>query len=100
QARVVGPVGALEEARVVLADDRLLVVRRVPNRAGDLTDRVASGVQRDRAGRVAVAGVGLLGRAVDLETEAAGVIGRRQALAHLERARHPDVREGAFDIVA
>src|SRR5207248_620788 len=97
------PLGGCNDATlaaVLAAGDALVVVAQRPGAAGGLADRVASGVQRDRAGRVAVAGVGLLGRAVDLQVEAAGVGVGRQLLDHGQRSRLADVGDRADDRVA
>ena len=76
-------------AVVVLALDRLRVVGQVGVGAGGLADGVVAGVEGLLAGRAAVADVGRVGvgRAVDLEVEQAGVVGRAQVLLDLELAR-------------
>src|SRR5205085_1194102 len=69
------------------------------DRAGDLADVVGARVDGDLTGRAAVGGIGLVGRAVDLEVEATRVVGRRERLDDLDLARLTDVGDRADDVV-
>ncbi len=88
---------ALARALAVHAADRLLVVVEVGPGAGRLADAVGASVEGERGGGAVVAGVALLGRAVDLEVEQPGVVGGVEVLDHLDRPGLAGVGDRAGD---